>query len=204
MFLRETVATYKGFNTYGNSIVFCLAGVQHCVVVLVARQFLRLDSRRGDILRIQPRFRQVADLHSCKRQRLAEIFPRVGEKNLPTGNFLWFLCSTYGIIAQWLVSYCSAGGFPATYARPPKIFFRKGEPMKKLMAFVMIVSIGMFCSLGCTKQPPPQQPPQPPVPVESDTPDQPPADTPAEPGDTPAAEMPAEPAPEKPGDMPAE
>lgn len=38
------------------------------------------------------------------------------------------------------------------------MFFRKGELMKKLMACVMIACIGMFCSLGCTKEAKKDQP----------------------------------------------
>ncbi len=60
--------------------------------------------------------------------------------------------------------------------------------MKKFMTFVMIATIGMFCSLGCTKEAPTPTP----DPVEVDTPDTPPVDTPAV--DTPPADVPAEPA----------
>ncbi len=64
--------------------------------------------------------------------------------------------------------------------------------MKKLMAFVMIVSIGMFCSLGCTKEAPTPEPqPEPSVETPDATPD---AEKPvAEEGEKPAADLPAEP-----------
>jgi hypothetical protein len=31
---------------------------------------------------------------------------------------------------------------------------RKGEPMKKFVTFVMILSLGLFCAVGCNKEHP--------------------------------------------------
>lgn len=63
--------------------------------------------------------------------------------------------------------------------------------MKKFMTFVMIATIGMFCSLGCTKEAPVKKQPDPSV----EKPDAPPE------AEKPAAEegeksLPAEPAAE--------
>ena len=72
--------------------------------------------------------------------------------------------------------------------------------MKKFMVFVMIATIGMFCSLGCTQQPAKKKtdPKKVDAPVKED--EKPAVDKPAEPGDKPAADMPAEPAPEEPAE----
>ncbi len=54
--------------------------------------------------------------------------------------------------------------------------------MKKFMAFVMVVCLGTFCAIGCTKQPP-----KPPTPPNTENKDKPAATTPAPEGDKPAA-----------------
>lgn len=84
------------------------------------------------------------------------------------------------------------------FVQSPIDALRKGKPMKKLTAFVMIVCMGMFCSLGCSK-PAEETPPSPPS---ADTPAGDAEKTPTAeegkeaPADTPA-EKTEEPAPEK-------
>jgi hypothetical protein len=87
----------------------------------------------------------------------------MGRKNPRQCRVFWPDGTLCGIIAQGRDPNAQqAGRFPVANI-VVILSFRKGEMMKKIATFVMVLCLGAFLAAGCNKPQPPQPPKAPPA-----------------------------------------